>query len=143
MSNRNIAEQMINNVVDTIRESQGELERTISGYTSGGSNNLLVDIVDGVNDVTVIVDLPGVKRDNVTINVSEDALDLVALFIDEIIPTDVDYVKRERKQGEVRRVVNLPAKIRIDEATAAFENGVLMVLLPKVEQKNTNTVNIN
>jgi HSP20 family protein len=134
---------MINNVVDTIRESQGELERTISGYTSGGSNNLLVDIVDGVSDVTVIIDLPGVKRDNVTINVSEDALDLVALFIDEIIPTDVDYVKRERKQGEVRRVVNLPAKIRIDEATAAFENGVLMVLLPKVEQKNTNTVNIN
>ena len=143
MSNRNIAEQMINNVVDTIRESQGELERTISGYTSGGSNNLLVDIVDGVNDVTVIVDLPGVKKDNVTINVGEDALDVVALFIDEIIPTDVDYVKRERKQGEVRRVVNLPAKIRIDEATAAFENGVLMVLLPKVEQKNTNTVNIN
>jgi len=143
MSNRNIAEQMINNVVDTIRESQGELERTISGYTSGRSSNLLVDIVDGVSDVTVIIDLPGVKRDNVTINVSEDALDLVALFIDEIIPTDVDYVKRERKQGEVRRVVNLPAKIRIDEATAAFENGVLMVLLPKVEQKNTNTVNIN
>jgi HSP20 family protein len=134
---------MINNVVDTIRESQGELERTISGYTSGGSNNLLVDIVDGVNDVTVIVDLPGVKKDNVTINVGEDALDVVALFIDEIIPTDVDYVKRERKQGEVRRVVNLPAKIRIDDATAAFENGVLMVLLPKIEQKNTSTVNIN
>ncbi|MGA2676546.1 MAG: Hsp20/alpha crystallin family protein [Methanobacterium sp.] len=143
MSNRNIVEQMINNVVDTIRESQGELERTISGYTSGGSNNLLVDIVDGVNDVTVIVDLPGVKKDNVTINVGEDALDVVALFIDEIIPTDVDYVKRERKQGEVRRVVNLPAKIRIDDATAAFENGVLMVLLPKIEQKNTSTVNIN
>ena len=143
MSNRNIAEQMINNVVDTIRESQGELERTISGYTSGGSNNFLVDIVDGVSDVTVIIDLPGVKRDNVTINVGEDALDVVALFIDEIIPTDVDYVKRERKQGEVRRVVNLPAKIRIDDATAAFENGVLMVLLPKIEQKNTSTVNIN
>ncbi len=143
MSNRNIAEQMINNVVGTIRESQGELERTIAGYTSGGSNNLLVDIVDGVNDVTVIIDLPGVKKDNVTINVSENALDVIALFIDEIIPTDVDYVKRERKQGEVRRVVNLPAKIRIDEATAAFENGVLMVLLPKIEQRNINTVNIN
>ena len=143
MSNRNIAEQMINNVVDTIRESQGELERTIAGYTSGGSNNLLVDIVDGVTDVNVIVDLPGVKKDNVTINVSEDALDVLALFDDEIIPADVNYVKRERKQGEVRRVVNLPAKIRIDDATAAFENGLLMVLLPKIEEKNTSTVNIN
>ncbi|MGO9386419.1 MAG: Hsp20/alpha crystallin family protein [Methanobacterium sp.] len=143
MSNRNIAEQMINNVVDTIRESQGELERTIAGYTSGGSNNLLVDIMDGVNEVTVIIDLPGVKKDNVTINVSEDALDVVALFIDEIVPVDIKYVKRERKQGEVRRVVNLPAKIRIDEANAAFENGVLMVLLPKIEQKNSNTVNID
>jgi HSP20 family protein len=143
MSNRDIAEQMINNVVNTIRESQGELERTISGYTSGGSNNLLVDIVDGVTDVTVIVDLPGVKKDNVTINVSEDALDVLALFDDEIIPADVNYVKRERKQGEVRRVVNLPAKIRIDDATAAFENGLLMVLLPKIEEKNTSTVNIN
>ncbi len=120
MSNRNIAEQMINNVVDTIRESQGELERTIAGYTSGGSNNLLVDIMDGVNEVTVIIDLPGVKKDNVTINVSEDALDVVALFIDEIVPVDIKYVKRERKQGEVRRVVNLPAKIRIDEAVCGF-----------------------
>ncbi len=142
MSNRNIAEQMINNVVDTIRESQGELERTIAGYTSGGSNNLLVDIMDGVNEVTVIIDLPGVKKDNVTINVSEDALDVVALFIDEIVPVDINYVKRERKQGEVRRLINLPAKIRIDEASAAFENGVLMVLLPKIEKKNSNTVNI-
>ncbi len=142
MKSRNIAEQMINDVVNTIRESQGELERTISGYTSGGSNNLLVDVMDGFDNVTVKIDLPGVKKENVTINVSEDALDVIALFDEESLPADVNYVKRERKQGELRRVVTLPAKIRIDEAAAAFENGVLMVVLPKIETKNSSTVDI-
>jgi HSP20 family protein len=143
MANRNIAEQMINDVVNTIRESQGELEKTLTSYTSGGYNNPLIDVMEGFNDVTVKIDLPGVKKENVTINVSEDALDVVALFDEGIVPENVNYVKRERKQGEVRRVISLPAKIRIDETAAAFENGVLIVMLPKIEKMNSSTVNID
>ena len=70
-------------------------------------------------------------------------MDVVALFDEGIVPENVNYVKRERKQGEVRRVISLPAKIRIDETAAAFENGVLIVMLPKIEKMNSSTVNID
>ena len=46
MANRNMAEQMINDVVNTIRESQGELEKTLTSYTSGGYNNPLIDVME-------------------------------------------------------------------------------------------------
>ena len=143
MKRRNVAEQMFNDVINTIRESQGDLERTISGYTSGGSTSLLVDVIEGIDDVTVKVDLPGVKKENVTLYVNEDSLEVDALFDEETSIEGDNYVKRERKQGEVRRVISLPTKISIDEANAAFENGVLIVTLPKIGMKEAHTVNVD
>ena len=45
MSRRNTAEQMFNDIIGTIKESQNDLEKTISGYASG-SNKLLMDIIE-------------------------------------------------------------------------------------------------
>lgn len=140
MARRNPAEQMLEEVKNSILESQNGLEKFVSGRSN---SNLSIDVIEGVTEITVIIDIPGVTKDNVTINVSEDTLEVDAVFSEEITTEEVNYVKRERRQGAVRRVVSLPSKIVIDDATANFEEGVLTVTLPKVESKETLKVNIN
>ncbi len=106
------------------------------------SNIPAVDIIEGLNNITVKINLPGVKKENAKINISEDALELDALFDDEA-PEDVSYITRERKQGAVRRIISLPAKINIDNAKANFENGVLIITLLKKEQKKAHKVKVD
>lgn len=142
MKKRNIAEQMFNDVMDTIRESQIDLENAVSKYTSSVPTGPLTDIIEGNKEIVVKIDLPGVIKDNVKIDINEENLEIKASFVDETILEGSNYIKRERKRGEVKRVVRLPAKIKIDEATADFENGVLTVTLPKVEQKESYKVNV-
>ncbi|MGB4611198.1 MAG: Hsp20 family protein, partial [Methanothermobacter thermautotrophicus] len=48
----------------------------------------------------------------------------------------------ERKYGEAKREMRLPEKIRVEDAKAKFENGVLTVELPKVEVKKKQTLKV-
>ncbi len=134
MTRRNIAEQVFNDTINAIRESQSDLEKTISGYTSGISGKPLVDVIDDGDNIIVKADLPGFQKENIKIDISDAALEIIALFQEEVLEGGASYIKRERKYDEIQRIVELPAKIKIDYAKAAFENGVLQVTLPKLEK---------
>jgi HSP20 family protein len=46
----------------------------------------------------------------------------------------VDYILRERNYGETKRIIKLPSKVKVKEATAKLEDSILSVNLPKVEK---------
>lgn len=142
MNRRNTAEQMFNDVIGTIKESQNDLEKTISGYASG-SNKLLMDIIEDNTNVIVKTDLPGVKKENIKIDITEDTLEIRANFKDEILTEGANYIKRERRSDVLKRLVTIPAKIKIDDAIAGFENGVLTVTLPKIEKKESFKLHVD
>lgn len=142
MSRRNTAEQMFNDVIGTIKESQNDLEKTISGYASG-SNKLLMDIIEDNTNVIVKTDLPGVKKENIKIDITEDTLEIRANFKDEILTDGANYIKRERRSDVLKRLVTIPAKIKIDDVIAGFENGVLTVTLPKIEKKESFKLHVD
>ncbi len=142
MSRRNTAEQIFNDIIGTIKESQNDLEKTISGYTSG-SNKLLIDIIEDNNNIIVKTDIPGVKKDNIKIDITEETLEIIASFRDEILTEGANYIKKERRSDILKRLVTLPAKIIIDDATAGFENGVLTVTLPKIEKKESFKLHVD
>lgn len=142
MSRRNTAEQMFNDIIGTIKESQNDLEKTISGYASG-SNKLLIDIIEDNNNIIVKTDIPGVIKENIKIDITEETLEIIANFKDEVLTEGANYIKRERRFDVLKRLVTLPAKIIIDDATAGFENGVLTVTLPKIEKKESFKLHVD
>jgi len=142
MNRRNTAEQMFNDVIGTIKESQNDLEKTISGYASG-SNKLLMDIIEDNNNIIVKTDVPGVKKENIKIDITEDTLEIKANFKDEILTEGANYIKKERRSDVLKRLVTLPAKIKIDDTTASFENGILTVTLPKIEKKESFKLHVD
>lgn len=132
MSRKDVAEQMFNNAIIAIKDSQNDFENTISGYASGITGKPLVDIIDHGNYFVVKADLPGFHKENIQIDVSDAILEITAIFQEDELEEGASYVKKERKYTEVRRVLELPNKIKIDYATASFENGILQVTLPKL-----------
>lgn len=138
MAKKNMAEKFFDDALNAIKESQNDLEKSISSYTSGFGNKPPIDMLEDDLNIIVKVDLPGFLKENIKIDISDDALEINALFLEEILHEGAYYVKRERNNREIRRVIELPASIKIDSANATFTDGVLQVTLPKLGRTGVN-----
>ena len=127
-------ENMLGDIVNTIKEKQEELGKSLSDYTTSFQKPL-ADVMETENSIIVITDLPGVKKEDIDIDISEETIDITAKFEDEINEEGANYIKKERSYGETRQSINLPAKINIKEATAKFNDSVLTVNLPKLMEE--------
>jgi len=89
-----------------------------------------IDLVDLPEELVVLVDLPGVRKEDVKLEGSSDMVEITA----ERTPRyDGDeHLIRERTSREYYRSVKLPTNIDDAAARASFFNGVLEVHLPKI-----------
>jgi HSP20 family protein len=143
MKRRNSAEEIFNDITGTIKEKTKDIERTVNEYTSKMPLRPFIDVFEDGEQITVITDLPGVKREDIKIDITENTLEVTAQFNEDTEVEGKTFVRKERKYGKVNRTVTLPAKIKIDEASAKFENGVMTVVLPKLEMKQSFEVRVD
>ena len=127
-------ENRLSDIVSTIRDKQEELGKSLSDYTSSFQKPL-ADIMETENSFIIITDLPGVNKDDIDIDISEDSVDITAKFEEEINEEGASYIKKERNYGETKRTINLPAKINIKGAAAKFNDSILTVTLPKLMEE--------
>jgi len=139
---RLMAEKMIEDMIKNMREMQKEFEKKISEYTEALPEKPTLDLIETDEKLIVKTDLPGVKKEDINIELTEDTISITANFKEEIEVEEANYVKKERRFGEAKRELRLPAKIKVDEAKATFEDGVLTVELPKVEVKKKHTLKL-
>ena len=137
---RTTAEKMVNDVLKTLREKQEDLGKTINDYTT--PTTPYVDLIDTSNEFILIADLPGVKKDGLSVDVTNESVTITATFPEGMEGEDVNYLKRERGSGEVTRTLKLPDEIKIKEANANFEEYILTIKLPK-EIAETQKLEIN
>ncbi|WP_048190107.1 Hsp20/alpha crystallin family protein [Methanobacterium sp. SMA-27] len=143
MKRRNSAEEMFKDVIYTIKEKQNDLGRTLNEYTSNSPLKPNMDIVEDEEQLTVMTDLPGFKRQDITIDITEDTIEITAQFDEDTEAEGKNFLKKERNHVKVNRIINLPLKVRSTESSAKLENGVLTVILPKLEKKETFEVKVD
>ena len=141
MKRRSRAEEIFNDIVDTIKDTQKDIEGTVNEYTSNVTKKPTMDVVEDIDDIIVIADLPGVIKDNMKIDLTEDTLEITAQF--NVESEDKNFVRKERQYGKVNRIISLPSKIKLNESSAEFENGVLSIVLPKLENNNSFEVKVD
>jgi len=109
-----------------------------------------VDIIDLGTEIHLVADLPGVKKEDIDINLTPDTIEISAESKAEIAREQQPYARRERGYMAYKRRVYLPAPVIPEKAKARFNNGVLEVTMPrkepvekvtavKVDIKNTGT----
>jgi len=109
---------------------------------SEGLATLALDVFESVDDVTVKASLPGITPQEVDISITGDVLTIKGEKSEEKEEKQGNYHLRERRYGAFQRSVSLPAAVQADKADAVFENGVLTLTLPKVEEVKPKSIKI-
>ena len=135
-----VEERIVDELISTVAEVQREIERMFENFWSRvGSKRPLklgaweppVDVIDRDGEIVIYVDVPGFSKDEVRVKVTEDAVEVTAEKKEETAVTQENYVVRERVRTALFRRIELPAKVRPEEAKAKLENGVLEIRIPK------------
>ena len=104
------------------------------------------DVSETDKEIKLVVNLPGLKKDDVKIDVDEErrSLTVSGNVKKEKKEDNETYHTVERSHGAFSRTVTLPANADLDGIKANLEHGVLRVTVPKqVEQPKKNVRSIN
>lgn len=89
------------------------------------------DIIDEGDRLRVSMDMPGIKKDEVLLNVAENALEVHAEHKSGSEKRRGNYLRRERSEAVYDRIVRLPEKVVPSGAKSRLSDGVLEITLPK------------
>ena len=95
---------------------------------------LAVDMVENKDDFIVKASVPGINPDDLDISYSDDTLTIKGEIKEENQVKEDQYHLRERRYGSFIRSITLPHKIKGDAIQASYQNGVVTLRLPKVEE---------
>lgn len=82
------------------------------------------------NDLVIRADLPGLLKDDVKVDVTEDAITIQGERKREHEEEKGGIYRSERSYGSFSRTIALPEGAMTDQAKATFKNGVLEVTMP-------------
>jgi HSP20 family protein len=102
-----------------------------------------VDVVDRDNDVLVRAEVPGVKKEDLEVSVSGTMLTLRGETKHEEKEEKGDYHRAEISRGAFMRTLTLPAEVDEAKAKASLKDGVLELVLPKIEQSKRRAIKID
>lgn len=94
-----------------------------------------VDLIRSEQGLTLKADLPGLKPDEVSIEVDDGILSVSGEHSEETKSEQERFMRRERRTGAFRRSMALPEGIDADQIEAAFRDGVLEVTIPLPEKE--------
>lgn len=106
-----------------------------------------IDMYQTDEEIVVKATLPGIKPDEVQINITGEVLHIKGeTYGEDERSTPEGQEKawhiREQRWGSFERSVVLPTDVVTDKAQAEFENGILTITLPKVEEVKPKIINI-
>ncbi len=101
-----------------------------------------IDMYQTDNEVVVKASIPGVKAEEVQINVTGEILTIKGEVRQKEETKEKAYHIREQRWGMFERSVALPTEVIADKARAEFENGVVTITLPKAEEAKPKTITI-
>jgi len=100
------------------------------------------DIFETDEALTLLLEMPGVSKDNVDIQIENDVL-RVEGKIDYSAYKEIEPVYTEYNIGHFARAFELSNKIDRDAITAGVEDGVLTLTLPKVKEAMPRKIPVN
>ncbi|MFO7861348.1 MAG: Hsp20/alpha crystallin family protein [Desulfosalsimonas sp.] len=102
----------------------------------------MVDTYEKDDAIMIKAELPGVKKDDISIDVNNGVLSIKGERKHEEDVNEDNYYRRERFYGKFQRAFTLPDNADPDKIEAGFKDGVLEVKVPKTEQSKGKKVEI-
>ena len=129
---------------------QSDMNRLFDGFfgprgSGNGARRWLpaMDLVEVEGDLVLRADLPGVKEDDVAIEIRDNVLTISGQRSAEHEDRREGYHRVERAFGNFSRSLSLPKGVDADAVSASFDRGVLEVRVPKPEERKPKRIEIS
>jgi HSP20 family protein len=119
-------------------DSAFQLAGPVRGSSFGWSPGL--DVYEDADNVTVQLELAGVKKEDFEISLHEDVLTVAGERKAE--KREGESYRSERAFGAFSRSVTLPGPVKAGEVKATYQDGVLTVTLPKAEEAKPRKIQV-
>ena len=103
----------------------------------------VVDLFEKDDNYVVKAELPGLNKEDITIDIEDRILTLKGERKYENEVKEDNYYRRERSYGKFQRAFRLPADVDPDNVKAEFKDGVLKIEVPKPEEQKPKQVTIH
>lgn len=99
-----------------------------------------IDIAEGPDNVIVTAEIPGFRREDIDVSITDDMLTLRAEQSSESEREQAGYHRREIMRGSCVRHVRLPCPVDVERATADYRDGMLTVTMPKTARARSRKI---
>lgn len=129
---RNLEERMMN----SLRVSSDSDVTNVTGFSPS------VNTREGEYAYHVEVDIPGVKKEDLNVDLKDDVLTIWGERKTKSEVKEKDYYKQECSYGKFQRSFTLPDNVDVENIEANSEDGVLEVVIPKLNKEDKETKKI-
>ncbi len=131
-------QERMNRLFSDLRTSSPLREEEISQ----GSWVPPVDIYETEDSLVFKAELPGVTKDDITVEVKDNTMTLKGEKRFEKDVKEESYHRVERAYGDFQRAFTLPGMVEQDKVKAKFKDGILEIVLPKAEKAKPKQVRV-
>jgi len=114
----------------------------VVGEGKRGEWTAAIDLIREKDKLVLHVDMPGIKPDDVKIEVRDDIITVSGQHEEKTEAEDDNYVRRERRFGSFSRSIALPGGVDADKIEATSKDGVVEVAIPLPAEKKAKSVEI-
>lgn len=126
---------MFSSYGDPFAQLQQELERMLSSFEGPLSGVYPpVNVFDAGDEVVLKAELPGVDPAKLDVEVRDSTVTISGERTFDAPENKGAFHRRERLDGQFRRVIRLPVRLDSADAKAEYKHGVLSVRIPKTKE---------
>ncbi len=117
-----------------------ELEEAFENHIRG--LDFGIDVYEDAGNVVVEMQAPGIKPDEVDIEVIDNVLHVRGAHAQEKEKSEKHFYRKEIRRGSFEKTVVLPSAVHAEQAKASFEHGMLRITIPLEKAKEAHKVKI-
>lgn len=132
---------------DPFRTLQEQMDELISSFSRDWDGGLApselrpsLDVSESDDSIQVRVDLPGIKPEDVDVEVRHNMLQISGERKEKREEKGKTWHRTERSVGRFCRSLTLPCDVQDEKVQAEYSGGVLSITLPKAEQAKTHKI---
>ena len=101
-----------------------------------------VDVRESDKELSILAEIPGMKKGDIQVTVHDGTLMISGERKFEKEETQEGILRREISRGSFKRTFTLPDSVDVDKIDANYEDGLLKIVFPKLEEAKPKQIEI-